>query len=96
MVRCASVCNCVLRQFCYLQRRCQAPSMIAKRQSVENIDPPPKSKRRAAANRKSCKEDKEEEQKPALPRSPFGNLGNLTKTTLTSDPSSSCHVNYFF
>ena len=76
--------------------------MIAKRQSIENIDPPPKSKRRSVANKKSCREDSDDEEsatKKATPRSPFGNLGNLTKTTLTTDPFASAHVNirqFFF
>ena len=67
--------------------------MLAKRMSTDNIDPPSKSKRTVSKGKKKYKDDNDSdgEDTTSVPRSPFGNLGNLTKTTLVSDPSSA-HV----
>ena len=52
--------------------------------------------RRTNAGKKSYKDDSddEEENKVSKPRSPFGELGNLNKTSLSTEMSG--HVSYVF
>jgi len=73
-------------------RRCHAPSAMANRLSSDNfLSPspqPPASKKRRSKGKKSYKDDSsDEENEVAATQSPFGDLGNLTKTSLSSELS---------
>lgn len=74
-------------------QRSHAPSVIAKRQSsgfsASNPTPPPSKSRRSAA-KKSYKDDSDDsgdDSSQAKIRSPFGNIGNLVKTSMFFDES---------
>jgi hypothetical protein len=71
------------------QRRCQAPSQVAKRFSSPAASQPA-SKCRRKSDVKYNDDDDDDSDEEVI-RSPFNNLGNLNKTTLSFEPSASSH-----
>ncbi len=75
--------------FIHFQRRCQAPSQVAKRFSSPAATQPASKIRRKSDVK--YKEDDDDDSDEDVIRSPFNNLGNLSKTTLSFEPSASSH-----